>query len=159
LFKACGEGLDEFLCVLILLYICPHTTMCPHTTTRVSIGLGKGVRGRVDQFPYICVPIQPYVSSYYSVSSYYYACVCRAGGRPSWQGVDGGLWRISQARKQPCPVLAAARRNRRALRSPRYPLYLLYWPALYSQLLEETGARCDRLGARLTCFTGAKYKY
>ena len=30
-------------------------------------------------------------------------------------------------------------------------------PALYSQLLEETGERCDRLGTRFTCFTGTKW--
>ena len=46
------------LCALVLLYMCPHTTIC------VLILL----------YP-ICVLILQYVSSYYDVSSYYYICV------------------------------------------------------------------------------------
>ena len=49
-----------YICVLILLYMCPHTTIC------------------VSSYYYICVLILLHVSSFYyvsSYSSYYYMCV------------------------------------------------------------------------------------
>jgi hypothetical protein len=56
-------------CILILLYMCFHTTMCPHTTKHVSL------------YYYMCPSMCPHTTMHYyyralwDVSSYYYMCV------------------------------------------------------------------------------------
>jgi hypothetical protein len=86
----------SYICVLvplpiyILMYTCPHTTicvssytllcviirlyMCPHTTVCVLI-LMSCVLIDVSSYYYMCPPTAQYVSSYCYMSSYYYVCV------------------------------------------------------------------------------------
>ena len=68
------------ICVLILLYMCPHTTicMCPHTTICVLMLLCIFPHTTTCMCPHTTICMCPhttiFVSSYYYVSSHYYMC-------------------------------------------------------------------------------------
>jgi len=52
-----------YVCVLILPDLCPHATMCPHTTIRVSA------------YYYICVLILLYMCPHTTISVFMLLCV------------------------------------------------------------------------------------
>jgi hypothetical protein len=65
-----AQELNITLCVLILLYMCPHTTIYVSSyCSRLRMLEALNAAKRVSSYYHICVLILPYVSSYY------YTCV------------------------------------------------------------------------------------